>query len=95
MARALWNGVVIADSDRCEVLDDNQYFPHTDVKREFLVASETHTFCPWKGQASYYHVVVDGQTNPDAAWYYPDTIVDTAKRVENYVAFWHGVTVEV
>ncbi len=95
MPRAIWNGAVIAESDQCEVLDDNQYFPADAVKREYLTDSETHTFCPYKGTASYYTLVVDGKSNPDAAWYYPDTIVDTAKRIEQYVAFWKGVTVEV
>lgn len=94
MPRAMWNGVVIAESDACEVLDDNQYFPHGAVRREYLAPSATQTFCPYKGEAAYYNLVVNGQTNGDAAWYYPHTIVDTAKRIENYVAFWHGVTVE-
>lgn len=94
MPRAIWNGAIIAESDDCEVLDNNQYFPPDAIKREYLTPSETHTFCPWKGQASYYNIVVDGKTNSDGAWYYPDTIVDTAKRIEHYVAFWRGVTVE-
>jgi uncharacterized protein (DUF427 family) len=93
MARAKWNGVVIAESGRCVVVEGNQYFPPDSVKREYLRESATHTVCPWKGTASYYDVVVDGQTNKDAAWYYPQP-KDAAKEITNHVAFWHGVTVE-
>ena len=93
MARASWNGAVIAESDQCIVVEGNQYFPPAAVHREHLRASSTHTVCPWKGTASYYDVVVDGQANKDAAWYYPHP-KEAAKQIENYVAFWHGVTVE-
>jgi uncharacterized protein (DUF427 family) len=93
MPKALWNGAVIAESDRCVVVEGNQYFPPESVKREFLQASETHTVCPWKGTASYYNVVVDGQTNKDAAWYYPEP-KPAAAQIRDHVAFWHGVTVE-
>ncbi len=95
MPRAIWNGAIIAESDECEVLDNNQYFPRQAVKPENLAESDTHTFCPYKGEASYYTLTVDGKTNPDAAWYYPVTIVDTARRIEDYIAFWKGVTVEL
>ena len=67
MPRALWNGTVLAESDRCEVVEGNQYFPLDAVKREYLKPSATHTTCPWKGVASYYDVVVNGETNRDAA----------------------------
>ena len=77
----------------CIVVEGNQYFPPDAVKREYLRDSATHTVCPWKGTASYYDVVVDGKTNKDAAWYYPQP-KDAAKEIANYVAFWHGVTVE-
>ena len=69
------------------------YFPPHRVEQNFLKPSDTHTVCPWKGTASYYDVVVDGNTNKDAAWYYPDT-KDAAKHVKGYIAFWKGVTVE-
>lgn len=94
MPRAIWNGAVLAESDRCEVVEGNQYFPPDSIKREYFQESSTHTTCPWKGVASYYNVVVDGQTNKDAAWYYPTT-KDAAKNITGYVAFWRGVKVEV
>lgn len=93
MPRAIWNGAVLAESDRCEVVEGNQYFPPDAVRREYLHASATHTVCPWKGTASYYDVVVNGQTNRDAAWYY-SAPKDAARNIEGYVAFWRGVTVE-
>jgi uncharacterized protein (DUF427 family) len=92
MPRAAWNGAVIAESDHCIVVEGNQYFPPDGVKTQYLRESTTHTLCPWKGTASYYDVVVDGATNKDAAWYYPQP-KDAAKEIANYVAFWHGVTV--
>lgn len=94
MPKAIWNGQVIAESDRTEVVEGNQYFPPDSIKQEFFQASPTHTSCPWKGQASYYTVVVDGQENPDAAWYYPET-KERANNIQGYVAFWKGVKVEV
>lgn len=93
MPRAIWNGTVIAESDRCIVVEGNQYFPAATVKREFLRDSATHTVCSWKGTASYYDVVVNGETNKDAAWYYPDTKPE-ANNVKGYIAFWKGVKVE-
>jgi uncharacterized protein (DUF427 family) len=93
MPRATWNGAVIATSDKCIVVEGNQYFPSDAVKREYLRESATHSVCPWKGTASYYDVVVAGKTNKDAAWYYPQP-KDAAKEIANYVAFWHGVVVE-
>jgi len=94
MAKATWNGIVLAESDSTVVVEGNQYFPPESVKREFFTESKTHTTCPWKGLASYYSVVVNGQTNPDAAWYYP-VPKDAAKEITGYVAFWKGVSVEV
>lgn len=93
MARATWNGVVIAESDAYEVVEGNVYFPPGAVQREHLRPSETHTVCGWKGTASYYSVVVDGQENVDAAWYYPEP-KDAAKNIAGHVAFWKGVLVE-
>ena len=94
MPRALWNGTVIAESDRCIVVEGNQYFPPEALKRELLQPSATHTVCSWKGTASYYDVVVDGQTNRDAAWYYPEP-KPAAQEIAGYVAFWRGVQIEV
>jgi len=93
MAKAIWNGVVIAESDKTLMVEGNHYFPPESVKREFLSPTETHTTCPWKGVASYYSVVVNGETNKDAAWYYPDP-KDAAKHIKDHVAFWRGVKVE-
>lgn len=93
MARATWNGTVIAESDDFEVVEGNVYFPREAVKDELLRESATHTTCGWKGVASYYDLVVDGQENRDAAWYYP-TPKDAAASIAGHVAFWRGVTVE-
>ena len=84
---------MIAESDRCVVVEGNQYFPANSVKREYLRDSTTHTVCSWKGTASYYDVVVDGATNKDAAWYYPDP-KDAAAQIRDHVAFWRGVIIE-
>jgi uncharacterized protein (DUF427 family) len=92
MAQATWNGAVLAESDRFEIVEGNVYFPPETVKREFLRDSATHTVCGWKGTASYYDVVVDGRVNKDAAWYYPQ-IKPAAARVEGFIAFWRGVSV--
>ncbi len=93
MAKAIWNGVVLAESDRCELVEGNCYFPPDTVRHEYLRDSATHTVCDWKGVASYYDVVVNGETNRDAAWYYPEP-KDAARRVAGHVAFWRGVQVE-
>ncbi|MCP2261668.1 Uncharacterized conserved protein, DUF427 family [Streptoalloteichus tenebrarius] len=92
MATAQWNGVVLAESDDTVIVEGNHYFPIDSVRREYLVESDTTTFCPWKGEASYYSVVVDGARNEDAAWYYPEP-KDAARQIKDHVAFWHGVTV--
>ena len=93
MTKATWNGAVVAESNRTEVVEGNQYFPPDAVKREYLKPSTTHTTCPWKGVASYYDVVVNGETNRDAAWYYPEP-KEAARNIKDHVAFWHGVKVE-
>lgn len=93
MARALWNGVVLAESDRTQVVEGNVYFPADALNREYFQDSGTHTTCSWKGVASYYTLAVNGQTNPDAAWYYPDP-KEKASAIKDHVAFWKGVTVE-
>ena len=93
MARASWNGQVLAESDKTIVVEGNHYFPLDAVKPDLIKPSGTHTTCPWKGIASYYDVVAGGQTNKDAAWYYP-TPLPAAKQIANYVAFWKGVKIE-
>ena len=91
--KATWNGAVLAESDETVVVEGNQYFPADSINREHFRESETHTVCPWKGTASYYDVVVSGETNRDAAWYYPEP-KDAAKEIKDHVAFWRGVKVE-
>ena len=93
MAKATWKGAVIAESDRTQVIEGNHYFPPEAVKREHVRPSDHHTVCSWKGTASYYDVVVNGEVNKDAAWYYPDT-KPAAANVKGYIAFWRGVKVE-
>jgi len=90
--KAIWNGAVLAESDRTVVVEGNHYFPAEAIKREYFRPSQTHTNCPWKGHASYYDLIVDGKTNPDAAWYYP-TPKDAAIQIKDHVAFWKGVQV--
>ncbi len=92
MKRATWNGAVLAESDACEVVEGNQYFPPGAINKHYFRPSETHTVCSWKGTASYYDVVVDGKVNKDAAWCYSEP-KDAAKQIRNYVAFWKGVDV--
>ena len=92
MVKAVWNGVVLAESDRTEMVEGNHYFPEESINQEYFQPSDTHTTCPWKGVASYYTVVLNGQENKDAAWYYPQT-TEKAKNIEGYIAFWRGVQV--
>ena len=91
--KAIWNGAVLADSDETIVVEGNHYFPPDTIKREYFQESNTHTTCPWKGEASYYNVVVNGQVNKDAAWYYPEA-KPAANEIRDRVAFWHGVKVD-
>ncbi len=95
MPTASWNGAVIAQAtdEQVELVENNVYFPPSAVKQEYLRPSSHTTICPWKGTASYYDVVVDGQTNANAAWYYPQP-KDAAKQIAGHVAFWRGVSVE-
>ena len=92
MAKAIWNGVVLAESDETVMVEGNHYFPPNAVHWEYFDASDTRTICPWKGSASYYNIAVDGTVNRDGAWYYPSA-KSAAKHIEGYVAFWHGVQV--
>ncbi len=91
--QAKWHGKVIAESDDTVVVEGNHYFPAASIRKEHFRDSSTHTTCPWKGLASYYDVVVDGEVNKDAAWYYPEP-KEPAAQIKDHVAFWRGVTVE-
>lgn len=91
--KAIWRGAVLAESDDTVVVEGNHYFPPEALRREHLRESSKHTTCPWKGQASYYDVVVEDHVNRDAAWYYPEP-KEAARQIANRVAFWRGVTVE-
>jgi len=91
--KAIWNNTIIAESDDTILIENNHYFPPSSVKKEFLRDSETHTVCPWKGEASYYTIEVDGKNNMDAAWYYPETKY-AAENIKGYIAFWRGVKIE-
>ena len=93
MARAIWNGKVIAESDKTQTEDGAVYFPEASLKREYFRPSSTTSTDPAKGQARYMSLVIDGQENPDAAWYYPDP-KPVARKVKGYVGFWRGVEVE-
>ncbi len=91
--KAIWNGRVIAKSSQTIVVENNHYFPPETVNHEFLKHSGTQTICLWKGEASYYHISVNGVLNKDAAWYYPNP-KPAAKKIKNYIAFWKGVKIE-
>jgi len=90
--KAVWNNVVLAESDRTVVVEGNHYFPAESIHRQYFKESPTHTVCGWKGTASYYNVEVGGQVNADAAWYYPDPL-PAARQIAGHVAFWKGVQV--
>ena len=90
--KAIWNGTVLAESSDTIVIEGNHYFPPETIKPEYFRDSPTHTTCSWKGEASYYHLLVDGKTNQDAAWYYPQP-KDKAAQIKDYVAFWKGVEI--
>lgn len=90
--KAIWQGQTIAESDETVEVEGNHYFPRSDVEPTYLESSEHHTFCPWKGQAHYYDVVVAGKTNQNAAWYYPQT-KPLANKIRDHIAFWNGVEV--
>jgi uncharacterized protein (DUF427 family) len=93
MAKAIWENQVLAESDRTIEVEGNQYFPSDAIKMEYFRPSDQHTTCPWKGLASYYNLEVNGKSNPNAAWYYPEP-KPAAKQITGYVAFWKGVKVE-
>jgi len=90
--KAIWNGKIIAESDKTIKIEGNEYFPPESVKKEFLSKSETNTVCHWKGTASYYNVFVDGKTNADAAWHYPEP-KPMVEEIKDFIAFWRSVRV--
>ena len=98
--KAVWNGAVIAEATEDELIriEGNWYFPPKAIHREFFQDSDHHTVCPWKGEASYYDVVVDGKVNEFGAWYYPEPKAGSIERVKedfsNFVAFWNGIEVK-
>ena len=92
MVTAKWNGAVIAESDDTVVIEGNHYFPRDSVRSKHLMQSDTSTHCPWKGDASYHSLVVNGETNEDAAWYYPSP-KEKASAIKDHIAFWKGVEV--
>jgi uncharacterized protein (DUF427 family) len=93
MKQAIWNGQVIAESDKTVVIEGNHYFPADSIKKDFFTESGTQTVCPWKGTANYYNVSVDGKENNDAAWSY-DTPSKLAEGIKEHIAFWKGVEVK-
>ena len=93
MVQAFWNGKLLAESDETIVVEGNHYFPGDAVKDTYLAPSATTSFCGWKGDCSYYNVVVDGETNTDAAWYYADPY-ERAEKIRGRIAFWKGVEVK-
>ncbi|TDJ17055.1 MAG: DUF427 domain-containing protein [Gammaproteobacteria bacterium] len=93
MAKAIWNGEVIAESDDTVIVEGNHYFPPEAINREYFRESQDHTVCFWKGVASYFDVEVDGEVNQGAAWYYPEPS-EAASSIKDYIAFWRGVKVE-
>jgi uncharacterized protein (DUF427 family) len=90
--KATWNGVTLAQSDATVIVEGNHYFPLDSIARDHFAPSATHSTCPWKGEASYYDVVVEGAVNADAAWFYPEP-KDAAAEIRDHVAFWKGVEV--
>ena len=91
--KAVWNGAILAESNNTLVVESNHYFPPDSLNRAFLRPSQTTTHCSWKGEAHYLTVEVDGKTNEDAAWYYPEP-KEAAKKIRGMVAFWHGVEIQ-
>ncbi len=90
--KAIWKEQVLAESDKTIIVEGNHYFPPETIKKEFFEESASHTTCPWKGEASYHTVIVNGIKNTDAAWYYSSP-KDAAKEIKDYIAFWHGVEI--
>lgn len=93
MVQAIWNGVILAESDKTVIVEGNHYFPPEAINTEYFSENSKTTTCPWKGLASYYDLSVDGSTNESAAWVYPQP-KDAAKQIKDHVAFWNGVQVK-
>lgn len=91
--KAIWNNQIIAESDDILNVEGNSYFPIDSVRKEYLRESHTHTICPWKGTASYYHLDMDEKINNDAVWFYSEP-KELAKGIKGRVAFWKGVKIE-
>jgi len=94
MARAVWNGTVLAESSETILVEGNLYFPHDSIRIDHFRPNPAHTVCPWKGTASYYDIEVDGAVNAGAAWYYPDP-KPAATDIKGHVAFWRGISVQI
>lgn len=92
MATAMWNGEVVADSDDIVYVEGNAYFPSESLREGLFEESSHHSICPWKGSANYLHLVVNGERNENAAWYYPHPSF-LARKIKDRVAFWHGVEI--
>jgi uncharacterized protein (DUF427 family) len=92
MKKAIWNGQLIAESDKTVVIEGNHYFPSDSINKDFFKESERTSICPWKGVANYFNIEVDGQTNMGAAWYYKQPS-DKAKEIKDHVAFWKGIPI--
>lgn len=91
--KAIWNHKVLAESDDIVTVEGNAYFPMDSINKEFFKESNTQTLCPWKGNASYFSVTVNGKTNADCAWYYPKPSF-LAKKIKDRIAFWRGVEIK-
>jgi uncharacterized protein (DUF427 family) len=93
MAKAVWEGVILAESGNCILVEGNHYFPPDSIHPEYFQPSEHTSICGWKGTARYYDIEVNGKRNPNAAWYYP-TPLEAARQISGYIAFWKGVRIE-
>ncbi len=93
MTKAIWNGVVLAESDQTQIVEGNHYFPPESINKEYFQANSSTSVCPWKGTANYYDIVVEDKTNTGGAWYYANPKA-AARQIKDHVAFWRGVRVE-
>ncbi|MCB8944972.1 MAG: DUF427 domain-containing protein [Ardenticatenaceae bacterium] len=93
MAKAIWNGVILAESNQTKLVEGNHYFPPESINKEYFQPNDSTTICPWKGTANYYDIIVDGKTNTGGAWYYASP-KPAARQIKDHVAFWRGVRVE-
>ena len=90
--KAIWKNTTLAESDKTIVIEGNHYFPPDSINKQYFQESSHHSICPWKGQASYYDIIIEGEVNKDSVWYYPEP-KEAAKEITNYVAFWKGIEV--